>query len=191
MPAAPNATKREVVSKFNKKRPPSQADCPRYTLFMFYLPAFILTVALAFGQSATVPFPLTELSWLAGCWEMRQGGRTTLEHWMAPAGALMLGMSRTVRDGKAIEYEFLRISQEADGIYYIALPSGQRETRFKLTDSNGRTLVFQNPEHDFPQTITYELNEDGSLLASIAGKSGDQQKTIEFPMQRVTCGGLK
>jgi hypothetical protein len=144
-------------------------------------------LALGLRPAGIVPVSLTDFPWLAGCWEMRQGDRTTIEQWMAPAGALMVGMSRTVRAGKAVEFEFLRISQEADGIYYIALPSGQKETRFKLIDGDGRTLVFQNPDHDFPQTIRYELKEDGSLLASIAGKSGDQQKTIKFPMQRVRC----
>ena len=45
---------------------------------------------------------------------------------MEPAGRTMLGMSRTVKDGKTLAYEFMRIEQNPDGtIDFTAKPSGQ------------------------------------------------------------------
>jgi hypothetical protein len=37
------------------------------------------------------------------------------EHWMAPAGGLMMGMARNIRGGKVREYEFTLLRQEANG----------------------------------------------------------------------------
>ena len=57
------------------------------------------------AQSPATPSPATlhtisELSWLAGDWQTAPGGRSqTEEHWTQPAGASMLGMSRTVIGG--------------------------------------------------------------------------------------------
>ena len=59
---------------------------------------------------------LDKVAWLAGCWESRDGKGAYQEQWMGPNGQTMLGMSRTVRDGKTVAWEFLRIHQEADGI---------------------------------------------------------------------------
>ena len=50
---------------------------------------------------------IVKLAWLAGHWRLEKGGRVIDEHWMAPAGGVMLGMERTVYKGKEIEHEFL------------------------------------------------------------------------------------
>ncbi|RPI24539.1 MAG: hypothetical protein EHM61_16805 [Acidobacteria bacterium] len=157
---------------------------------MFPLLALLIALALGFACQPAASASLADFRWLAGCWEMRQGERVTAEHWMEPTADLIMGMSRTIRGDKAVEFEFLRISREADGsVYYIALPSGQTETRFKLVDADARSAVFENRQHDFPQRIRYRLREDGSLLASIEGPSGGQQRTVEFPMRRLKCPG--
>ena len=45
----------------------------------------------------------------------------------------MLGMSRTVAGDKTVEFEYLRIEQRADGIYYVAHPKARCPgTDFKL-----------------------------------------------------------
>lgn len=42
-------------------------------------------------------------------------------------------------------------------------------------------MVFENPEHDFPQKITCTLNPDGSVLAVIEGSGPEGElKRIEF-----------
>ena len=82
----------------------------------------------------------------------------------------MMGMSRTIADGKTVAYEFLLIREdEQGGIQYVAKPSGQPEASFKLVKSGPKEVVFENPTHDFPQKISYRLEPDGSLLAELAG----------------------
>ena len=107
---------------------------------------------------------------------------------MAPAGGSMLGMSRTVADGKTREFEFMRIAQEeSGGVFFIAHPSGQKEARFKLIKADGREVIFENSTHDFPQRVIYRLGDGGSLLGRIEGVSNGTAKSAEFPMKRVPC----
>jgi Domain of unknown function (DUF6265) len=126
--------------------------------------------------------------WLAGCWQGVSGGREVNEQWMKPAGGEMLGMSRTVSKGKVTDYEFMRIRREDDGeLYFIARPARQPEASFKLVKSGPRELMFENPQHDFPQRIIYRLEGDGSLTARIEGTSQGKERGFDYPLKRVAC----
>ncbi|MEK7728202.1 MAG: DUF6265 family protein [candidate division KSB1 bacterium] len=153
-------------------------------------PKFVLLClmlsSLSFAQEQKPT--INDLAWLAGCWERSGNGREGVEQWMKPAGQTMLGMSRTVANGKLREFEFLQLRTKEDGsIHYVALPSGQQETWFKLVKSGKHEAVFENLEHDFPQRIIYRLEKDGSLLARIEGMSKGQLQGIDFPMKRGKC----
>lgn len=140
------------------------------------------TVAPAFASEGT----LAKLAWLQGCWALEGAERGSGEHWMGPAGGTMLGMSRTVRKGRTVEYEFIRIVQDPDGrLSFIAQPSGQAQASFPLLHQDGDSVVFQNPAHDFPQRIIYRRIKDSGLHARIEGKG----KGIDFPMVRTPCTG--
>ena len=130
---------------------------------------------------------IADLAWLAGGWDGSSGGREYLEQWMKPSGQTMLGMSRTVRNGKTVEYEFVQIREQEGDLFYIAKPSGQAEASFKLIQYSNQEAVFENPQHDFPQRIIYRLEKDGSLAAAIEGTSKGKLKRIDFPMKRVKC----
>ncbi len=146
----------------------------------------LISSSLAFAQEQKPS--VNDLAWLAGCWERGGNGWEGVEQWMKPAGETMLGMSRTVGNGKLREFEFLQLRTKEDGaIYYVALPSGQKETWFKLVKSAEHEAVFENLEHDFPQRIIYRLEKDGSLLARIEGLSKGKLKGIDFPMKRGKC----
>src|SRR5262249_18178512 len=122
-----------------------------------------------------------QLSWISGDWQTEPGGRAQIEeHWTQPSGGSMLGMSRTVAGDKTVEYEYLRIEQRADAIYYVAHPKARCPgTDFKLTRLSAREAIFENPAHDFPKRILYRRNADGSLTASIDG--GEGTKAMSFP----------
>lgn len=167
----------------------------RRLLFLFSLSALALsaqTTAPAPGNAAkggkpAPPPAITRLAWLAGHWRLEKAGRVVEEQWMAPAGGVMLGMGRTVAKGKVVEYEFTQIREGPGGeLFYIAQPSGQKEAAFKIIAQEANAVVFENKEHDFPQTVGYLLQADGSLLAFIAGVAPDgTAKRIEFPYRRV------
>ena len=99
----------------------------------------------------------------------------------------MIGSGRTVKNGKTTDYEFLRIEQREDAIYYVAKPRfNPQETAFKLKTWSANEFVFENPEHDFPQRILYKINGD-SLAARIEGTRNGKTSSFDFPMTRVAC----
>jgi hypothetical protein len=139
----------------------------------------------AFGQT---PPALDRISWLAGCWNADAAEPGTQEQWMPPAGGTMIGMGRTVKAGKTIEFEFMRIHAAPDGkLLFTALPSGQKETTFTEFRLGESEIGFENPGHDFPQRVIYKLQGATRLLASIEGTRKGVARTIEFPMQRTKC----
>lgn len=146
---------------------------------------FGLTV-FAQAQKPVAAATLAKLGWLAGNWHSEKSGRVIDEQWMAASGGVMLGMARTVTKGKTIEHEFLQIREGPGGeLFYVALPSKQKEAAFKLLTQTDTETVFENKEHDFPQTIGYRLNADGSLLAWIEGPRTDgTTRRIEYSYQR-------
>jgi hypothetical protein len=122
---------------------------------------------------------LASLKWLAGSWQLEKPtGKVIDEHWMAPAGGVMLGMSRTVANGKTVSFEFVRIEQRGDSLVYVAQPEGRPATEFKLESATENDVLFANLQHDFPKKIRYTRNNDGSVTARIEDETG--KKFVEF-----------
>lgn len=128
---------------------------------------------------------LADISWISGDWQTASGGRAQIEeHWTTAAGGTMMGMSRTVAGEKTAEFEYLRIEQRVDGIYYVAHPKARCPgTDFKLTKASATEAVFENPQHDFPKRIIYRKTADDSLTASIDG--GEGTKAMSFAFRRM------
>ena len=148
-------------------------------LKLTFLTLFLL-VALP-PQTPTI----ADLSWIAGDWQTAPGGRAQIEeHWTSVAGGSMMGMSRTVAGEKTVEFEYLRIEQRADGVYYVAHPKARCPgTDFKLTKASATEAVFENPQHDFPKRIIYRKTAEDSLTASIDG--GEGTKAMSFAFRRM------
>ena len=127
--------------------------------------------------------------WLAGCWEMRVGELIIEEQWMDLRGGSMLGMSRVVRGGELAGHELIVLRAVGSGWVYEAHPSGQSPASFASLAINDTGLIFTNPEHDFPQTITYSRIGADSLVARTAGESGQQPREYVYRYRRVACPG--
>jgi hypothetical protein len=148
---------------------------------------FLTATMLALALPAQAD--LSELQWMAGCWSQDGREAGSVEQWTAPAGRSMLGMNRIVSSGKTVSFEFMRIVEEEDGwVGFVASPSGQETARFNLVSMNATKVIFENPEHDFPQRIIYRLDSDGDLNGRIEGKVDGMERAADFPMTRTKCG---
>jgi hypothetical protein len=138
---------------------------------------------------------MAELSWLHGCWGGKVNGRDFREQWMPLRGNTLLGIGSTEFEGKLSSYEYLRIEPRADGIYYVALPSEQKEAAFKLVSAvkderdKSSTFTFENLQHDFPQRISYRRGTEGWLYATVDGKVQGQDRQVTYPYRRIDCEG--
>jgi len=146
----------------------------------------ILTTALFAQESA---FKIENLGWISGCWtsENKDKNSSVSEFWTQVAGQSMLGVDRTIKNGKTVDYEYLRIIQDDKGIFYIAKPKANaEETPFKLTKLTGTEAVFENPAHDFPQKIIYR--RDGTnLFARVEGNNKGKFMGFDFSMSKTKC----
>ena len=141
------------------------------------------------GLAQDTRVSIQSLTWLSGCWEMNLPGKnmSSTEQWMKPAGGMMMGAGRTIKNGRILDYEFLRIVEEADGVFYIAKPTGNKEeTKFKLVRSSAWEVTFENPAHDFPQRVIYKLTGD-KLDARIEGTKDGKTRGVAFPYTRAAC----
>ncbi len=139
------------------------------------------------AHSIQNPTGVDRARWLSGCWQRESGNRTIEEQWMAPRGGAMLGMSRSVRDGRLAGYELVLIRDDTTGLVYEAHPSGQESATFPAILVSDTVLVFEDLEHDFPQRIGYDRVGVDSLVGWIEGERGGELRRIDFPYQRVSC----
>jgi Domain of unknown function (DUF6265) len=123
-----------------------------------------------------------DISWLAGAWVgTRSSGSSIEECWSPPLGGAMLAVSRTVNtSGKMVAFEYLRIVERDGGLVYIAQPGGAKGTEFTLTELSGTRAVFDNPRHDYPKRIVYEISAEGALSATIGFTKGGTPRRFEF-----------
>src|SRR5437660_10921862 len=96
--------------------------------------ACFMVASSALSSAQTVR--LADLTWLAGDWQFSSGNRVLEEHWTSPSTNMLLGMSRTVRDGSTIGFEFVRIEKRDAELFYVAQPSGRPPTDFKFASGS-------------------------------------------------------
>ncbi len=146
------------------------------------------SVAL-YRHAEDIPLPapakagIGDLAWLAGAWVGTRGAEGTTaieERWTKPAAGAMLAVSRTVSRGRMSAFEYLRIVERDGGLVYVAQPNGAAPTEFVLTEVSGQRAVFDNPRHDYPKRIVYELSAEGELRATIGQLKGGTPRRLEF-----------
>jgi Domain of unknown function (DUF6265) len=148
----------------------------------------IAVAALLLGAPGVGPAALvTQVAWLAGCWEQAVGPRLVEEQWTRPRGGLMLGAGRTVRADTLVEYEQTRIFERGGRLVYGANPSGQAPAEFESIEVSDSSVTFQNPAHDFPQRVMYRRRGADSLVGRVEGMRGGKLRGVDFPYARVVC----
>jgi len=148
----------------------------------------VLVVIVAGMGASPPPGGIRRLSWLQGCWEADSADSSVEEQWMAPRGGTMVGVSRTVRGDRLVAYELVVVREQGEQLAYEAHPSGQPSAVFVSRTVQGESVVFENPQHDFPQRIGYQRSGK-DLLAWIEGTRDGQVRRIDFPYRRAVCAG--
>ena len=140
------------------------------------------------GQGARgTPATVTQVGWLAGCWERVAGTRRIEEQWMAPRGGLMLGMSRTVIGDTLREYEQVALFEREGRLVYAATPARQAPGEFSSIAVSDSAVIFENPSHDFPQRVMYRRRGADSLIARVEGMRDGRLRGSDYPYRRTTC----
>lgn len=141
-----------------------------------------------YKQAKDIPMPtpakatIADLAWLSGNWSGTRGTGGAIsfeERWGPPKGGSMFAIARTVNRDRLSAFEYLRIVERDGGLVYVAQPNGAAPTEFVMTEFTGKRAVFENPRHDYPKKIVYELT-DGGLTATIGYLKGGTPRRFEF-----------
>jgi len=142
-------------------------------------------------QDIPMPTPfkasIGDIAWVSGNWFGTRGTGGAIsfeERWSPPKGGSMLATSRTVNRDRMSAFEFLRIVEQDGGLVYIAQPNGAPPTDFICTELSAKRAVFENPRHDYPKRIVYELTPDGGLTATIGQLKGGTPRKFEFKREQ-------
>lgn len=127
---------------------------------------------LSTGDSSTADF-----GWLAGCWVSPDG--SDQEVWVVEARRSLAGFAVSVADSQTSFYEIMSIKPGEDGSWnFTAHPSGQAAASFAAVEIDESSVVFANPDHDYPQEIRYK-REGVNLYASISLLGGVDSRSFD------------
>jgi len=133
---------------------------------------------------------LDQVAFMNGCWRGGEAdGPTAEEHYSIRGAGTMMGWGRTTRNGRLGSWEFIRIVDEVDDLVYEVWPNGERSpARFVLTGYvPGVQAVFEDPDHDFPRRLRYQLIQPDLMQVVVDGGPDGGGDAYQFTMARVSC----
>lgn len=131
---------------------------------------------------------LKKAEWLIGTWENKTAKGSIFETWNKISDNEFSGKSYLVKEKDTVVFETIQVVQEQDLLFYIPLVKNQNNglpVRFTGNTISETQLIFENPQHDFPQKISYTKFKSDSLVAEISGIQNGQQRKQTFIMKRV------
>lgn len=129
----------------------------------------------ATGQENKIPKKLYSL---IGSWQVEN--TNTFEIWKLKE-KIFYGRVIKIENNDTLIVENLRIYKDSDKFIYEATVPTQNEGRpieFVLTQADKNTLLFENPEHDFPKKIAYRFVNQNQINATISGNN--KQLSIKY-----------
>ncbi len=126
---------------------------------------------------------LNKFSWLEGKWErvMNNSNQSGFEEWEWSDDSLK-GLGMTIQQGDTVFVEKLSIERKNDNWYYVAdVAQNAEPIYFKMTEIYDTGFVSENPDHDFPKKIEYQMMNDGELNVMISGDG----RSVPFMFQKM------
>lgn len=124
----------------------------------------------------------SSLEWLKGEWRMELHNGYLVEKWSETSDGMAAEVYR-VNDGDTLHIEKITLTRDNDIWIYKADVDGQNggTVEFRLDSlKDARFLEFHNPSHDFPNFITYKLQEEDSLIATIEDESRNRRQEFLY-----------
>lgn len=125
---------------------------------------------------------MADFQWLTGQWERETRRGAVFEEWSitGPTTLSGTGFSIDSKTGERVVSEEILLTRMGEDFFYIPKVKGNSlPVAFRLVSSSSDHLVFENPEHDFPQRIEYKRTSEGGLHATIS----DMARSKEIPFQ--------
>ena len=151
---------------------------------MKYMLFLILAISSTgcIGQTETSA-NFKKLGWLTGTWNrtnISKPGKTAYEVWQKVGDQEIRGHGAVLQGQDIVFLQKFSILVKDNSIYYVAdVPENKQPVYFKLMEITDSGFVCENPKHDFPKKITYQLY-GVNLKAQISGNG----KSFDYLFKR-------
>lgn len=130
---------------------------------------------------------LAKMDWLLGSWGHTSKEGTLAENWVKTNDSVYKGESFFIIEKDTVFAEYVDLAEANGRLTYTVSVKGQNNEKpvaFTMTSGDDKTTAFENPEHDFPNKITYNKVNNDSLVATISGMRDGKPATETFAMKR-------
>lgn len=138
--------------------------------------------------SAKIYSKLAKAEWFIGEWGNKSADGELTERWTKENDSVYLGESYfVVGQNDTVFAEHVRLEEVNGKLAYIVTVPGQNQelpVSFEMTSAADNQIVFENPKHDYPNKIIYNLVEKDSLIAEISGLKKGKPYTEKFIMKK-------
>ncbi len=134
------------------------------------------------GQKATI----ADAAWLAGSWSGTGLGGISEEVWSKPAGGIMMGAYRLIKDEKPVFYEMMLLLETEDTLVlrlkhfhpnFVGWEEKDKSVDFKFVKKDGDRIYFSG--------LTFEkAGKDLKIFLAFGQKDGTAREEV-FNMKRV------
>jgi hypothetical protein len=150
--------------------------------------AGIMIFFLSFYYPAGNKKVFKKLFALEGVWKMNTKRGAICEEWKKVNKNYLQNKGYMVRGADTTINERVTLTRTKENIFYTSTVEDQNDKKpvaFKMTSAaTGHVFVFENPEHDFPKRIVYELVSADSLHAFIDDGIDGTKKIQHFYYSR-------
>lgn len=121
---------------------------------------------------------------LPGKWSTGANGIELEESWEKINDNLIQGRGKSTGFDKVVFEEELNLVRMKGRWVYIAMPVGEATAFTQTMECRPDSMVFSNPEHDFPQQIIYHFRSDDELTVRLQGLVKGKIEFQEFELRR-------
>ena len=134
-------------------------------------------------------YKMSSFKWMIGSWKMETKRGAILETWISSNDSTLSGESIRINlTGGTDLLEKIQLVSRNKEYFYIPTAQGQNENKpvkFKITSFSDSGFVAENPAHDFPKRISYNLMSKDSIHAFIDGGPSMPEKKSNFYYLRI------
>jgi len=128
-----------------------------------------------------------DLNFLLGTWHIPQ--MNMYESWEKTDDGYA-GKAYYLRGGEESVFEVFTVSQVDGAWQYTTDITGQGVTAFAIVEADGSSVLFENPEHDMPNSIHYFLDDGKELKVRLQGKEGEQELDFTMDFKKANLSGI-
>ena len=145
----------------------------------------LIIVLIAFRKQET---GFEKLYILEGTWKAETRRGAIYEEWKKESAISMKGRSYKLKDADTLLLENVSLVQEEKDVFYIPVTinqNNQQPVKFRMASSANDKFVFENPAHDYPKRIVYEIVNADSVHAFIDDGNKASGKRRHFYYRRL------